>query len=42
MVTQVAQKVGHYQTKIRDTTRKTMALVSELTMQQVSSLRIYY
>lgn len=33
---QVAGRVGHYQGRIRDTTRKMMALVSELSMQQVS------
>ena len=33
--TQVAQKVSQYQSRIKDTTRKTMALISELTMQQV-------
>ena len=32
---QVAQQVNQYQSKIKDTTRKTMALVSELTMKQV-------
>ena len=31
----VAQRVSQYQSRIKDTTRKTMALVSELTMQQV-------
>ena len=36
---QVAGNVGHYQGRIRDTTRKMMALVSELSMQQVSQLR---
>ena len=35
---QVAQRVSQYQSKIKDTTRKTMALVSELTMQQVHYL----
>ena len=32
---QVAQRVNLYQSKIKDATHKTMALVSELTMQQV-------
>ena len=31
----VAKKVNHYQAKIKDLTRKMMALVSELSMQQV-------
>lgn len=31
----VAKKVNHYQCKIKDATRKMMALVSELSMQQV-------
>lgn len=34
----VAKKVNHYQSKIKDLTRKMMALVSELSMEQV----IYY
>ena len=32
---QVAQQVNTYQSKIKETTKKTMALVSELSMQQV-------
>ena len=32
---EVARKVNHYQAKIKETTRKMMALVSELSMQQV-------
>ena len=31
----VAKKVNNYQTRIKDMTRKMMALVSELSMQQV-------
>lgn len=31
----IAKKVNQYQAKIRETTRKMMALVSELSMQQV-------
>jgi uncharacterized protein YjbJ (UPF0337 family) len=31
----IAKKVNQYQAKIKDTTRKMMALVSELSMQQV-------
>jgi hypothetical protein len=37
---QVAQRVSQYQSRIKDTTRKTMALVSELTMQQANALRL--
>ena len=32
---QVSTKVNHYQSKLRDTTRKMMALISELSLQQV-------
>ena len=32
----VAKKVNNYQSRIKDVTRKMMALVSELSMQQVS------
>ncbi len=35
----VAKKVNHYQSKIKETTRKMMALVSELSMQQVGLSR---
>jgi hypothetical protein len=37
---QVAQHVNQYQSKIRDTTQRTMALVSELTMQQANALHL--
>ncbi len=33
----VAKKVNNYQARIKDVTRKMMALVSELSMQHVSS-----
>lgn len=39
---QVAQRVNHYQNKIKEVTRKTMALVSELTMKQVCSVHLHF
>ena len=34
---QVAKRVSHYQARIKETTRRMMAAVSELSMQQVRS-----
>lgn len=36
----VAKKVNSYQSRIKDATRKMMALVSELSMQQVQAVRM--